>query len=415
MSCPPGVLRSREEREGGSKYPQRHMNPFSATGSGTFPTHRFLFTELENPDKVLKVCVVQDYPENIYYYDPFVVEGDPVATEKNLATMTPAERVNYDGWVKTLKFNDQYKAKTGRSYLANYLRAPPIHYMWPADYFGQEHWITSPETHVVEHPPENLLDPIFAKGKQRVLARTAPRALAAYRDPANPLLNMTLRVLSVAPRVLEIDDFLSKTEVEHILHLAAGIELAQSSTGERETGEKPVKDKDTTKTRTSFNSWVARDKSPIIDIIYRRAGDLMRIDEALFRVRDADERPDVTSRTSLAEQLQLVHYGLTQEYTAHHDFGYTNIADKEQGARYATLLLYLNEGMVGGETSFPRWANAETFKELKVTPKIGKAVLFYSQLPDGNLDDFSEHAALPIKEGEKWLINLWVHSPSYER
>jgi len=65
-----------------------------------------------------------------------------------------------------------------------------------------------------------------------------------------------------------------------------------------------------------------------------------------------------------------------KNYTAHHDFGYSLIDDEIQGSRYATLLLYLNEGMEGGETSFPRWQNAETFKKLKVTPEIGKAVLF---------------------------------------
>jgi prolyl 4-hydroxylase len=102
------------------------------------------------------------------------------------------------------------------------------------------------------------------------------------------------------------------------------------------------------------------------------------------------------------------------QYTAHHDFGYSKINDENNGARFATLLFYLNEPTAGGETSFPRWQNAETFEELKVTPEVGKAVLFYSQLPDGNMDDFSQHAALPIKEGEKWLINLWVWDPVYE-
>ena len=63
--------------------------------------------------------------------------------------------------------------------------------------------------------------------------------------------------------------------------------------------------------------------------------------------------------------------------------------------------------MEGGETSFPRWVNGESFHKLKVAPEAGKAVLFYSQLPDGNMDDFSQHAAEPIIEGEKWLINLW--------
>jgi prolyl 4-hydroxylase len=76
------------------------------------------------------------------------------------------------------------------------------------------------------------------------------------------------------------------------------------------------------------------------------------------------------------------------------------------------LLLYLNdEGLLGGETSFPRWRNAETFHSLKVKPEAGKAVLFYSQLPDGNFDDYSQHAAEKPIQGEKWLINLWTWAP----
>jgi prolyl 4-hydroxylase len=79
-------------------------------------------------------------------------------------------------------------------------------------------------------------------------------------------------------------------------------------------------------------------------------------------------------------------------------------------ARFATLLLYLNSDVQGGATSFPRWASATTNRELRVEPQAGKAVLFYSQLPDGNLDDFSLHAAMPVTQGEKWLINLWTVS-----
>jgi prolyl 4-hydroxylase len=66
----------------------------------------------------------------------------------------------------------------------------------------------------------------------------------------------------------------------------------------------------------------------------------------------------------------------------------------------------------GGETSFPRWVNAEYRSALTVKPKKGKAVLFYNFLPDGNLDDLSQHAALPVLKGEKWLTNLWIWDPT---
>lgn len=139
------------------------------------------------------------------------------------------------------------------------------------------------------------------------------------------------------------------------------------------------------------------------------------MDESLLRYRGKNEHPELPTKKQTCEALQLVHYDKKQEYTAHHDFGYSAIDDPHEGARFATILFYLNEGMKGGETSFPRWVNAESFRELKVVPKAGKAVLFYSQLPDGNMDDFSQHAAKPIIDGEKWLINLWVWDPVYEK
>ena len=103
-------------------------------------------------------------------------------------------------------------------------------------------------------------------------------------------------------------------EVDHILQLAKNMELHLSITGDALPGEKPVKE-DTRRTRTSRNTWVKREQSPIIDTIYRRAADLMKIDEALLRFRDDDEFPDFPTKRSIGEQLQLVEYQLKNEYT----------------------------------------------------------------------------------------------------
>lgn len=73
--------------------------------------------------------------------------------------------------------------------------------------------------------------------------------------------------------------------------------------------------------------------------------------------------------------------------------------------------MYLNDVPAGGETSFPRWRNGETSEAAKVKPEKGKALIFFMQNPDGNLDDLTHHAGLPVVEGEKWFSNLWIHDP----
>lgn len=419
-----------ESSAGGTAHAMRHYTPFSCGGTGTFPTHRFFMATEAEPTKKLHLWIVQQYPENLYVYDPYLVEDDPEQTEKNLQEhLNEKERSQYDKWKKTLLYNEQYKAFTGRSYLANFgddgPRAASNHFMWRADYFGQEHWVTTKETHFVSLPDMSELGRVQEVGSQRVLKDSDPRHFQEYRekDPLTeePLeyMNMTLKVLSCAPRVFEIRNFMSQEEVDHILHIAGQVTLAKSTTGDvgsNSRGGKEISDRveRKTKVRTSRNTWVAREKSPIIDAIYRRAADLVRMDEALLRQRSPEEIPEMAFKKSISETLQLVHYDKAQEYTAHHDFGYSHIDDKHQGARYATILFYLNDDMVGGETAFPRWVNGKSFHELKVKPEVGKAILFYNQLPDGNYDDFSQHSAKPIIRGEKWLINLWIWDPIYQ-
>jgi prolyl 4-hydroxylase len=165
----------------------------------------------------------------------------------------------------------------------------------------------------VQLPPEDLIQPITDQPSKRRLSDTDPRILQQYRASDQQTMNMTLKVLSVAPRVFQIDNFLSEVEVQHIVKLASGITLKKSLTGD-EKGEPRVDNN--IKTRTSYNSWVSRQESPIIDAIYRRAADLLRIDEALLRDRADDEFPDLHDKNTIAEDLQLVHYDVMQGESA---------------------------------------------------------------------------------------------------
>jgi hypothetical protein len=252
-----------ESYKGGPAHMMRHYKPFSTGGTGTFPGHSFYLAPENDPNNRVITWTIKDYPENIYVYDPYLVEGDPAQTEKNLkANLNKDERRQYDKWIKTLMFNEQYKNFTGRSYLATYgdhgPRKPPSHFMWRADYFGQEHWVITKETQFEELPPNDVLEPIRMKGSQRILKDTDPRILQEYRAKNQTFLNMTLKVLSVAPRVFEIQNFLSLAEVDHILKMAGEIELHASTTGDvgsDASARRPGIEKKT-KTRTSLNSWV---------------------------------------------------------------------------------------------------------------------------------------------------------------
>jgi hypothetical protein len=297
----------------GSVHEIDESDPWTACGTGTFPLHSFFFAPVEEPNMVLVMFKVGEYPDNIYVYDPYKVDGDEEATENNLKQLSKADRANYEKWRKTLLFHEQYKNFTGRSYLANYLRSPPQHFMWRADYFGQEHWVETRETHFLQLPPEELLQPITDPPSKRRLSDTDPRILQEYRVADQQTMNMTLKVLSVAPRVFQIDNFLSEVEVQHIVKLAAGITLERSRTGDESADRRVDND---IKTRTSYNSWVSRQQSPIIDAVYRRAADLLRIDEALLRDRAEDEFPDRIDKHTIAEDLQLVHYDLFQGESA---------------------------------------------------------------------------------------------------
>lgn len=384
--------------------------PFESCGTATFPGHKFYFASARNPDDI--VCRF-DVKRGIavYYFDPYSdgddhEDGRGLTTEsRDVLSLSDEDMKRYDAHVFNLEFGKRYKEFTGAEWLAMHPRNRPRHKIWRADYFGHEHTLETKETRFVELPPEDMLYQVSEEDMRRRSNTTEHHVpLHQYRED-KPAMNLTLTALSCAPRIFEIKNFLSDVEADHILDAAMRKNLDLSTTGSAGSA------KADTATRTSTNTWVNREESPIIDAVYRRAADVLRMDEALLRRRDAHEHPELGVKHSIAEPLQLVHYDPTQQYTAHHDFGFPQNKHPDNPSRSANLLLYLNGGMKGGETSFPRWLNGETSAPLNVKPEKGKAVLFYMVQPDGNLDDLTQHAALPVIEGEKWLANLWVWDP----
>jgi len=373
------------------------LPPFQAIGTASHPSHQFFICPKGKPEEKVS-SIHMEYGQNLYVYNPY--EQGILKVEE----LSQTHRALYDLQMNNILFAKQYKKFTGRDWLSLFGHAKkPIHKMWPADFFGQTHWVQTRETHFVKEPPEEKLTHMNGNemDRNRTLNRDV-RGLEQYRSK-DQWLNMTLKVISCEPRVFEIDGFLSQTEVDHFVHMATGMKLDLSTVSGSDGLDRNVD----TKSRTSHNTWVSRERSPIIDSIYHRAADLMQIDEAMLR--------RMKKRHSSAEDLQLVHYEVGEQYTPHHDSTYPNTNRVDHPMRFATLILYLNEVQKGGETSFPRYRNAESRDKIHVTPKVGKAVLFYNILPDGNLDDLSQHAAEPVLQGEKWMTNLWTWNPHFIR
>ncbi len=274
------------------------LRPLSTAGITAFVDHVFSFRLRE---VVVERFRVRADASNVFSIPLKVV--DRLSRHYQLPERTQPQEESYQWLTKSLLYNDYYYNATGRSFLSRYGRLPPRHYMWPAEFVGQEHAIQ----------------------------------------------NRTLTVLSCAPRVFEVRDFLSSTEVEHLLHLAQHKELQQSQVSDNAAANG---------TRSSFNTWIGRHESPLLEEVYRRAYNLLQVPHTL----------DVT------EPLQVVRYRQKEAYKMHADFGYPDPSHPEQPTRFATLLLYLNAVAHGGETAFPLCG------DLRVRPEVGKAVLFYLQV-----------------------------------
>jgi prolyl 4-hydroxylase len=408
------------EKSQGPSVQLRQLDPMSGKGMSVVQGQTLYFADAKG--RLIQRFTIDDESASLQVYDPYYIEGYPEVTESYVSMLNLEMQSLYNQWRATIEFAEHYTKTTGRAFLSHYngqralTPSKPKHSMWQANYFGQEHWVTTREVHYDRLPPVEHLRALPRLSHDRELANEDPRLLPDYRvagessssssSSSFQTMNMTLKVLSCAPRVFEIANFLSPTEVQHVLDITQAKTLKDSSTGAG-TGHT---------NRRSQNTWIFREESPIMDSIYRRAADLLRIDEGLLRDhtgQDANTGSTIEQPTA-AEPLQVLHYTPGQEYKTHVDFAYPRVDDPLQPTRFATLLLYLNEGMQGGETTFPRWMNAETSGDLRIKPELGKAVLFYSQLPDGNMDELSQHAALPVQTSEKYLANMWIWDPFVE-
>ena len=204
------------ENTDGMRHYISHAGPFESTGTSTFPGHVFHFVRPKT-DEIVCTFPMQKGTA-VYYYDPFVAydASDPSAGKYNGPVLSKSELDErklelYEAAQFNREFAPIYKNFTGGSeWLGNYPTEPPKHHMWRADYFGQEHFVQTRETQFVTLPPREVLHRLSSQQLRRNL--TDSPAMMQYR--ASGIMNITIKAVSVEPRIFQIDGFLSEVEVD---------------------------------------------------------------------------------------------------------------------------------------------------------------------------------------------------------
>jgi predicted 2-oxoglutarate/Fe(II)-dependent dioxygenase YbiX len=102
------------------------------------------------------------------------------------------------------------------------------------------------------------------------------------------------------------------------------------------------------------------------------------------------------------EKLQVLRYKEGGKYKPHQD----TFDDMEDNKRMYTIILALNDDYESGETEFPNLG-----KEYKL--KAGEALFFHTLDNYELMTSKALHGGKPVKSGEKWICNLWVHKYPY--
>ncbi len=104
------------------------------------------------------------------------------------------------------------------------------------------------------------------------------------------------------------------------------------------------------------------------------------------------------------EPIQIQKYKKGQRYKEHfdaRDISNTDELEKNFMQRKISLIIYLNEDFLGGETFFPKL-------DLIVNPKIGRLLFFENCFKESEFPHpFSSHEGKEIISGEKWILTLW--------
>ncbi|XP_057542090.1 probable prolyl 4-hydroxylase 9 [Amaranthus tricolor] len=212
--------------------------------------------------------------------------------------------------------------------------------------------------------------------------------------------SIPFQVLSWRPRAVYFPNFATVEQCESIINMAK-VQLRPSRLALRK-GETM---QNTQGVRTSSGMFISADED--------KTGILDFIDEKISRATMIPREH--------GEAYNVLRYEIGQKYNSHYDAFNPSEYGPQKSQRVASFLLYLSNVEEGGETMFP-YENDNLdynydFKEcigLKVKPRRGDGLLFYSLFVNGTIDPTSLHGSCPVSKGEKWVATKWIRDQEQE-
>ncbi|KAA8545792.1 hypothetical protein F0562_020757 [Nyssa sinensis] len=213
--------------------------------------------------------------------------------------------------------------------------------------------------------------------------------------------SIPFQILSWKPRALYFPNFATAEQCRSIIKIArSNLKPSNLALRKGETSES------TKGIRTSSGTFISasEDKTGTLNFVERKIASATMI-----------------PRTH-GEAFNILRYEVGQRYVAHYDAFNPAEYGPQKSQRIASFLLYLSDVEEGGETMFPfengsNMGMGYDYKRcigLKVKPRQGDGLLFYSVFPNATIDRASLHGSCPVIKGEKWVATKWIRDQEQE-